>query len=177
VGDPVKIETEMVSIPVQQSHLKESNQAGTNEQPGDSFRQLENKLMKYMLMFWGNQSQAPQYTPEERSAAVQAWYALRAEMQAAGVYVDNYGFSPDTDVTTVRVRNGKTVTTNGPFAETPERLSGYFMLDCKDLDEAIGWAAKIPYAAYGSIEVRPAITYAQEREKQVAGQDGRSISA
>jgi hypothetical protein len=57
--------------------------------------------------------------------------------------------------TTVRVRNGKTVTTDGPFAETKEQLGGFYILDCKDLDEALAYAAKIPSAEHGSIEVRP----------------------
>ncbi len=115
--------------------------------------------MKYMLLLYGNTSQAPHYTPEEARAARQGWFDLQADMKAAGVYLSNYGLSPVTDATTVRVRNGETVTTDGPFAETPEQLGGYFMLDCKDLDEAIGWAAKIPYVKYGSIEIRPVITY------------------
>jgi hypothetical protein len=55
----------------------------------------------------------------------------------------------------VRVRNGQTLSTDGPFAETHEQLGGFFMLDCKDLDEAMRWAAKIPHAQYGSVEIRP----------------------
>jgi hypothetical protein len=117
--------------------------------------------MKYALLLYGNVSQEPHYTPEEAPAARQAWFDLLAEMKAAQVYLLNYGLSPVTDATTVRVRNGETVTTDGPFAETPEQLGGYFLLDCKNLDEAIGWAAKIPYAKDGSIEIRPVITYAE----------------
>ena len=63
--------------------------------------------------------------------------------------------------TTVRVREGKTVTTDGPFAETKEVLGGFYMLDCKDLDEAIEMAAKIPGAMQGAIEVRPVIDFSQ----------------
>jgi hypothetical protein len=115
----------------------------------------ENKLMKYMLLIYSNTFEAPQYTPEEQQAAVQAWGAFATEAKAAGVLVSNDGLCPVSDATTVRVRNGKTLTSDGPFAETHEQLGGYFMLDCKDLDEAIGWAAKLPGAKYGSIEVRP----------------------
>ena len=118
--------------------------------------------MKYMLLIYANASEAPEYTPEEHQAAVQTWFAFRTEAEAAGVLVSNNGLYPVTDATTVRVRNGKTLTTDGPFAETHEQLGGYFMLDCKDLDEAIGWAAKMPGAKYGSIEVRPVATYTQE---------------
>ena len=65
---------------------------------------------------------------------------------------------PTTTATTVRVREGKTLTTDGPFAETREQLGGYYILDCKDLDEAIQWASKIPSARWGSIEVRPELS-------------------
>jgi hypothetical protein len=70
-----------------------------------------------------------------------------------------YGHAPVTDATTVHVRNGETQTTQGPLAETDEQLGRYFMLDCENLDEAIGWAAKISHATYGSIEIRPVIAY------------------
>ena len=115
--------------------------------------------MKYTLLLYANPSQAPHYTPEEATAARQAWFDLLEEMQAAQVYLENYGLAPETSATTVRVRAGETMTTAGPVTETPEHLGGYFLLDCKDLEEAIGWAAKIPYAKNGSIEVRPAIAW------------------
>ncbi len=111
--------------------------------------------MKYMLLMYWNQSIAQKFTPEEQQAAGQGWYALGVELKAAGVLESNYGLSSVTDATTVRVRDGKTLTADGPFAETHEQLGGYYLLDCKDLDEAIAWAAKIPSAKYGSIEVRP----------------------
>ena len=69
--------------------------------------------------------------------------------------LSNNGLSPTHSATTVRVRGGQTLTTDGPFAETHEQLGGYSVLDCPNLDEAIRWAAKIPYAQYGSVEVRP----------------------
>ncbi len=111
--------------------------------------------MKYMLLMYANEAEVQKYTPEEFQAAAQAWNAMRKEAQAAGVLLDTNGLSPVANATTVRVRNGKTLITDGPFAETHEQLAGYFLLDCKDLDEALSWAAKIPSAQYGSIEVRP----------------------
>ena len=66
---------------------------------------------------------------------------------------------PTTTATSVRVRDGKTITTDGPFAETKEQLGGYYLLDCKDLDEALEFAAKIPGAKIGSIEVRPVMVF------------------
>jgi len=125
--------------------------------------------MKFALLLYADLSQAPQYTPEEGAAAQQSWFTLLDEMKAANVYVENYGFSPVAKARTVRVRNGKTVTTDGPFAATTEELGGYFLLDCKDFDEAIGWAAKIPYASGGTIEVRPIIAYTADMAKKAAG--------
>ena len=68
---------------------------------------------------------------------------------------------PTSSATTVRVQNGKTVTTHGPFAETKEQLGGYYLVDCNNLDEAIEWAAKCPGARDGSIEVRPVVDFSQ----------------
>ena len=111
--------------------------------------------MKYMLLMYADESIVSKFTAEEYQAAGQAWYALGQELADAGVLLSNTGLSPVSDATTVRVRNGKTLTADGPFAETHEQLGGYYLLECKDLDEAIGWAAQIPTAKYGSIEVRP----------------------
>jgi len=66
---------------------------------------------------------------------------------------------PTNTATTVRVRNSKTLTTDGPFAETKEQLGGYYLVNCKDLDEAIAWAARIPAATDGSIEIRPVMEF------------------
>ncbi len=84
-----------------------------------------------------------------------AWFAYMQEAQAAGVLLSNDGLAPVANATTVRVRNGKTLITDGPFAETHEQLGGYSVLECKDLDEAIRWAEKIPTAKYGSIRDPP----------------------
>lgn len=111
--------------------------------------------MKYILLVYANQSQAPSYTPEQAQAATQAWQKVGAEMTAAGVLVSSSGLAPVTDATSVKVREGKTIIADGPFAETHEQLGGYFLVNCKDLDEAIEWAAKIPGAKWGTIEVRP----------------------
>lgn len=122
--------------------------------------------MKYMLLIYNNQLEAPQFTPEEQQANAKAWFAFGAEAQAAGVLLYNDGLAPVTSATTVRVRDGKTLTTDGPFAETHEQLGGYYMIDCKDLDEAISWAAKIPGARYGSIEIRPINVWTQARDER-----------
>ena len=111
--------------------------------------------MKYLLLMYAHESDNPIHTPEEYQVAAQAWQAFGVEAAAAGVVEANNGLASVTDATTVRVRNNKTVIADGPFAETHEQLGGYYLLNCKDLDEAISWAAKIPTAKYGLIEIRP----------------------
>ena len=115
--------------------------------------------MKYYLLIYWNASPPPQTTPEQQQAIFQAWQDYETQLKAAGVYLANDGLRPVTDATTVRVRNGKTLITDGPFAETHETFGGYFLLNCKDLDEALAWATKLAgllsVADYGSIEIRP----------------------
>jgi hypothetical protein len=94
--------------------------------------------MKFTLLLYGNTSQAQHYTPDEAIAARQSWLDLPEEMKAAQMYLFNYGLAPVTDATTVRVRAGKTVVTAGPVTEMAEHVDGYFLLDCINLEKAIG---------------------------------------
>ncbi len=110
--------------------------------------------MKYMLLIYADVAKRPNYTAEQLQAARQTNTAYLTEMHAAGVLMPNEGFHVLSNARTVRVRDDKAQTADTAFAETQEQLTGYIMLDCKDLDEAIGWAAKNPAAKYGSIEVR-----------------------
>ena len=111
--------------------------------------------MKYMLLMYANES-VELTTPEEQEAvAPEVWFDLMKKMKDAGVLISNNGLAPTATATTVRFREGKTLITDGPFAETHEQLGGFFLLDCKDLDDALRWAEKIPHAKYGSVEVRP----------------------
>jgi hypothetical protein len=93
---------------------------------------------------------------EEQAAEYQDYFTFNVESEKRGVSA-GAALMPSNTATTVRVRNGKTLTTDGPFAETKEQLGGYFMLHCDDLDEAIEIAAKIPGARHGSIEIRPVL--------------------
>ena len=115
--------------------------------------------MKYLLTIYGDESGWNEVTPEQSQQIMAAYGAFGQEAQAAGVLLGGEGLQPTSTATTVRVRGGETLTTDGPFAETREQLGGYYLLDCKDLDEAIGWAAKIPGAQNGTIEVRPVMDY------------------
>jgi hypothetical protein len=81
------------------------------------------------------------------------------EVQQRGLLIGGAPLQPTSTATTVRVRDGKTMITDGPFAETKEQLAGFYILNCKDLDEAIAMAARIPDAVAGSIEIRPVIEF------------------
>lgn len=117
--------------------------------------------MKYMLLMYANESETPK-TPEEYQAIAQAWTDVGQELSTAGVLLSTNGLDPIANATTVRVRDGKQLITAGPVADTHEQLGGYYLLDCKDIDEVIDWAAKVPTAQYGSIEIRPLNQWSQK---------------
>ena len=83
------------------------------------------------------------------------------QLGAAGILLGGNALEAISTATSVRVRNGHSELTDGPFAETKEQLGGYYLFECKDLDEALEWAAKIPSARYGTIEVRPVMVFDQ----------------
>jgi hypothetical protein len=111
--------------------------------------------MRYLLMIYSNEANDASATPEEQQAVMEAYNAFSNEVRERNLFIGGEALQPTSTATTVRVRDGKALTTDGPFAETKEQLGGYYLLDCKDLDEAIEMAAKIPGAAVGSIEIRP----------------------
>jgi hypothetical protein len=115
--------------------------------------------MKYLLTIYADESRFATMTPEDSAALMEAYGKFGTEAQAAGALLGGEGLQPTATATTVRVRDGETLLTDGPFAETREQLGGYYLLDCADLDEANRWAAKIPDAAIGAIEVRPIMDY------------------
>jgi hypothetical protein len=111
--------------------------------------------MRYLMMISTDESTLEGMTPEAGQAMMGEYFAFQEEMTSRGVLQGGERLQPTSDATTVRVRDGETLTTDGPFAETKEQIGGYYVADCKDLDEAIEVAAKIPGARTGSIEVRP----------------------
>jgi hypothetical protein len=117
--------------------------------------------MRYMLLIYGDESGWDQVTEAEMAETMTAYNAFGAEVSQKGLLVSGDALHPTRTATTVRVRDGKTMTTDGPFAETKEALGGYYILNCKDLDEALAYAAKIPGAKVGSIEVRPIMEFDQ----------------
>jgi hypothetical protein len=111
--------------------------------------------MRYLCLIYGEEAGREDTGPEEMQKIMDAYNAFGKEAADRGVLLGGEALENTSTATTVRVRNGETLTTDGPFAETKEQLGGYYLLDCKDLDEAIEMAAKIPGSWHGSVEVRP----------------------
>jgi hypothetical protein len=111
--------------------------------------------MRYMLMICTDQAVEQAQNAEEGAAMLGEYGAFAEEMGRRGVLQGGARLQPTTEAKTVRVDNGKVHTSDGPFAETKEQIGGYYIVECKDLDQAIEVAAKIPGARNGSIEVRP----------------------
>jgi hypothetical protein len=111
--------------------------------------------MRYLLMICTDESSLAAMSPAEGQAVMAEYDAYMQEMGGRGVLQGGERLHPTTEATSIQVRDGKVLTVDGPFAETKEQVGGYFVVDCKDLDEAIEVAAKIPGARIGTIEIRP----------------------
>ena len=111
--------------------------------------------MKYLLLIYENEANFASLSQAEQGKVFEEYKAYTMDITRSGHRLAGQALQPVSTATTVRVKNGKTVTTDGPFAETREQLGGFYMVEAKDLDEAIGLAARIPGARTGSIEVRP----------------------
>jgi hypothetical protein len=110
--------------------------------------------MRYLLLIYGPETNE-EPSAEEQAAVMDAYYAFTEHVKGKGAYLGGEALEPTATATTVRVRDGQTLTTDGPFAETKEALGGYYLVEAKDLDEAIDFAARIPGSRNGSIEIRP----------------------
>ncbi|WJR77016.1 YciI family protein [Bradyrhizobium sp. NP1] len=115
--------------------------------------------MQYLLMIYQNEAEYAKIDPATAKNNMEAYAAFTQSIIQSGNFKAGDRLRPTTTATTVRVRDGKTLTTDGPFAETREQLAGYYLVDAKDLDAAIAMAARIPSARIGSIEVRPIWVY------------------
>ncbi len=111
--------------------------------------------MQYLLLIYSDEKIWANMSEGEIKTTMQAYVDYSKELAASGALRGGSELAPISTATTVRVRNGKALTTDGPFAETKEQLGGYYLIDVPNLDEAIKWAAKIPSAVTGSIEIRP----------------------
>lgn len=115
--------------------------------------------MNYLLMIYENEKETAQFPQEKMHEIFGGYDAFTKRVKEQGILKESQGILPTSSATTVRVRNGKVSATTGPFAEAPEQICGYYLVDCKDLDEAIAVASQMPSAAYGSIEIRPIRTF------------------
>jgi hypothetical protein len=118
--------------------------------------------MQYMLLIYGDQNGWQSRTEEENNQLMQDYYQFTEDLQKSGAMVGGDALEPTQTATTVRVRNDETLTTDGPFAETKEQLGGYYIVDVGSIDEALEWAAKIPGAKHGSVEVRPVMVFDED---------------
>jgi hypothetical protein len=114
--------------------------------------------MRYMMLIYTQEENPGSMSPEEEDRTRQGHIHVITETRKRGMLVAVNPLARTCSATTVRIENGKPLVTDGPFAETKEQLAGYYVLDCKDLDEAISWAAQIPTTCggrLGAIEIRP----------------------
>ena len=112
-------------------------------------------MPKYMLLIYDDPSTSPARDSPEAQQEFQEYGTFTQDVQSKGLLVAGDPLEPTETATTVRVQDGETLLSDGPFAETKEWLAGYYVLDCPDLDSATKYAAKIPAARHGAIEVRP----------------------
>jgi hypothetical protein len=111
--------------------------------------------MKYMLLIHDSEKAWASLSGAEQQDIMAGYRRFSAEIQATGQFLDGSQLQPTSNATSVRVRNGKRLVTDGPFAETREQLGGFYLVEAKDLDEAIGLAERLPSAQMGTIEIRP----------------------
>ena len=115
--------------------------------------------MKYLLALIVDESRFADRTPEQSREGMKQWDAFTRDAIDAGVHLGGEGLEPSATATSVKIQeNGEHLVTDGPFAETKEQLGGYYLLDCKDFDEALAWAKRIPMPG-GTVEIRAVMDY------------------
>jgi hypothetical protein len=118
--------------------------------------------MQYAMLIYADEATEPKPGTKEFDDYMASYFSLSDTVKKNGMFQAGSALQPVATATTVRVRDGRVATTDGPFAETKEQLGGLYVLECKDLDEALEYAAKIPTANHGSIEVRPIMNFEEE---------------
>ena len=117
--------------------------------------------MKYLCLIYENEKAYDTMPKEEVDAVFGEYFSFTEGIKQSGHYVGGEALQPTPTATTIRIRNGKVSTTDGPFAETKEQLGGFYLVEARDLNDAIQLASKIPGARYGSVEVRPVVDFSQ----------------
>jgi hypothetical protein len=131
--------------------------------------------MRYLLLLYGDESQWAEASPEDIQRSMEDYGKFGEEVTKSGAFIAGEGLEATNAATTVRVRAGEAVLSDGPFAETREQLGGFYLLECRDLDEAVRWASKIPAVFTGSVEIRPVMNYeAAGFEQQHDGQQANA---
>jgi hypothetical protein len=115
--------------------------------------------MKYMLLIYNDPAREPGYGTPEFQTMMRGFFTLNERMKADGVLRGGEGLKGIETATSVRIKGGKVETMDGPFADTKEHLGGYYIVEVADLDAALKYAAQVPSAAFGTIEVRPLMDY------------------
>jgi hypothetical protein len=116
--------------------------------------------MRYMLLIVGDESRFADWSEEDMAAQMRLWDDYTKALVDAGAFVSGEGLQSSATATTLQVKDGERLLTDGPFAETKEQVGGFYVIDCKDLDEAIDWAARLPSTASGGVcEIRPVMDY------------------
>ncbi len=115
--------------------------------------------MRYMLLIYGDESGWGSLSEADQQTEMAKWYAYTEEMQKAGVSTQGDALQPSSTATSVRSKDGETIVTDGPFAETKEQLGGYYLLECESREQAVDFAKRIPGARRGRVEVRPVVEY------------------
>ena len=118
--------------------------------------------MQYMCLIYDDEQVFQNMAEDERNQVFGEYGSFTESIRENGSYVAGDALQPTSTATTVRIRDGKTLVTDGPFAETKEQLGGYYLVDVGSLDEALEWAAKIPGARHGSVEVRPVMVFDED---------------
>lgn len=119
--------------------------------------------MKFALLIYDEDTANPNPNPDPEAwgRVMNEYNAFTKEISEAGIYLGGEALQPNVTATTLRVRDGEAMTTDGPFIEAKEGLGGFYLLECVDLDAALGWAAKCPGSWYGTVEVRPVVDFSE----------------
>ena len=118
--------------------------------------------MKYLCLIYDEEQKLDAMSKSESDAFMGEYFAFTEGIRESGQYVAGEALQPVQTATTVRIRNGRVSTTDGPFAETKEQLGGFYLIEARDLNDALQVAARIPSARTGSVEVRPVVDFSQQ---------------
>jgi hypothetical protein len=133
------------------------------------------EFMRYLCLIYENEKAWESMPQSESEAVMGEYFAFTEGIKSKGQLVAGEALHPTGTATTVRVRNGKISTTDGPYVETKEQLGGFYLVEAQDLNEAIQIASRIPSARYGGVEVRPVVDFSKEMAQQ--GQEGAGARA